>query len=256
MGSPGRNLNIPEQLRAWHEAGLHYVLRTAVAADSAENTSQTIHNDQAAINTDNGPAVHPDSAFVSKAEAGSSSAPHGRPEVPASAADQLSCDSQQISSPETPPTGAGDYRNWPEPWCSLWLKTPHDPKIIWTYFDLGLHMGGRPDPEVGRLLQSLIYYFRWPKGTIAFWPMSERTGDQCRPNPEMFWQGHDLLGVRHVAVFGSGVLSVIAPDAPSHANVVRVGDTTIYRLPSLAKLAPMLPHERLIALQSVKQLPF
>ena len=206
MGSPGRNLNIPEHLRAWHEAGLHYVLKSPVAdteqaGPTAPLDAPVSRSDSATESSAATPAHAAESSRMPAAPqestipgASRSAADAGERMVPQGASGD---DSPEISSPAQ----SDDYTAWAEPWRSLWLKTPHDPKIVWTYYDLGAHMGGRPDPEIGKLLQSLIYYFRWPKGTIAFWPMSELAGDDCVPNVDMFWRGVDKLGTRHVAIF-------------------------------------------------------
>jgi hypothetical protein len=168
----------------------------------------------------------------------------------------LTSSAQDDSFDYRPPLLRGDdHAGWPEPWHSLWRKTPHEPKIVWTYPELGAHMGGRPDKAVAKLLQSIIYYFRWPKGTIAFWPMSELCDDQLQFNPGMFWRGVDLLHCRHVALFDPQAFVHLAPDAPQGRSTVKIGRTHVHLLPSLAELEPMLPHERLIALDVLKQLP-
>jgi hypothetical protein len=261
MGSPGRNLNIPEHLRAWHEAGLHYVLKSPVADTEQAGPTAAVNapasrSDTAAESPAGNPAHAAESARMPAPSQDSPTQSASRPAADAGAGTAkqgpAGDDPPEVSSPAQ----SDDYTAWAEPWRSLWLKTPHDPKIVWTYYDLGAHMGGRPDPEIGKLLQSLIYYFRWPKGTIAFWPMNELAGDDCVPNVDMFWRGVDKLATKHVAIFGPDVLPLVAPDAPAHATGVRVGEVTLYTLPTLAELQPMLPHERLIALQIVKQLSF
>lgn len=117
-------------------------------------------------------------------------------------------------------------------------------------------MAGQPDKAIAQLLQSIIYYFRWPKGTIAFWPMTELVDEQLQPNRDMFWRGVDLLGCGHVALFGRDAVSHLVSDGTFATDVVKVGGTQVHLLPTLAELEPMLPHERLIALDSLKQLPF
>lgn len=292
MGSPGRNLNIPEPLRAWHAAGLHYLLRDPAASSGVVSSGAVVEvsgttpattgtarpsrpTPKAQSSDDHSAEPAPSSRGIASAHDsahaayGNDSLQGDRAEERAAAgvAGNLAQSLEPVSAPESDvaahrpaeqseQVAADDYRTWPEPWRSFWLKTPHDSRIVWTYFELGAHMGGKPDAEAAKLLQSLIYYFRWPKGTIAFWPMSELRGQDPAANAEMFWRGLDLLGVRDVAVFGSGVLSVVAPDAPAHAQVIKVENVTFHRLPALAALAPMLPHERLIALDGLKKLQF
>jgi hypothetical protein len=58
-----------------------------------------------------------------------------------------------------------------------------------------------------------------------------------------------------VALFDPQAFVHLAPDAPQGRSTVKIGRTHVHLLPSLAELEPMLPHERLIALDVLKQLP-
>ncbi|SKA91022.1 hypothetical protein SAMN02745704_02282 [Paucidesulfovibrio gracilis DSM 16080] len=251
MGSPGRNLNVPEHLRGWYEAGVHHFFLPGRSCEAGQ--------------------AAPDAASIRAGSAPTQTAARSMPpcSVPARSNNQ-----QPSSSPSSPGQAAtpqndaqetaqraskvadDSHTTWPELWQKLWLRTPHDPKIVWTYYDLGAHMAGQPDKAIAQLLQSIIYYFRWPKGTIAFWPMTELVDEQLQPNRDMFWRGVDLLGCGHVALFGRDAVSHLVSDGTFATDVVKVGGTQVHLLPTLAELEPMLPHERLIALDSLKQLPF
>ncbi|MEF2146494.1 MAG: hypothetical protein V3573_13700 [Desulfovibrionaceae bacterium] len=163
---------------------------------------------------------------------------------------------QQDTSPATIDAASADYRQWDEPWRSLWLKTPHEPRIVWTYYELGAHMGGKPDPLCRDLLQTLMLYFRWPKGTIAFWPATELRAENVVPRPDMFWQGVTMLGATQLALFGRDVCTLLLPDAPEGRTPIKFSTGLVHVCPSLARLRGMLPHERLLALQALKDLPF
>lgn len=251
MGSPGRNLSVPEHLRAWHEAGLHYVLQPGRSVPARDDSSDSSSHVSTPKQSSVSPTVKSaqNTHMVSPRESSTGGGKHAAFRAGDTLSEELCVERQSNSSQE-------DYTQWVEPWRSIWLKTPHEPRIVWTYRALGEHMGGKPDSDIGKLLQSIIYYFRWPKGTIAFWPMTELVSGELVSNSDMFWRGVDQLKVAHIACFGPDVLPVVAPDAPRQVHKVRVGDVFLHQLPTLAELAPMLPHERLIALQSLKLLAF
>lgn len=109
---------------------------------------------------------------------------------------------------------------------------PKTARIVWTYFDLGLDMGGRPDAQRRELLKRLQAYLAWPSGTIAFVPMSELAiqSDELVARPDMFWQIVHGLDIRTIACFGQRAFRAICPRAGKGSIHFTRDDYTVHIL--------------------------
>lgn len=60
---------------------------------------------------------------------------------------------------------------WPPGWKALLENTPKNPRILWTYEELGHDLGGKPNPNHRKMLQQLLSDMVLSKGSHAFWPL-------------------------------------------------------------------------------------
>ncbi|MBI9078817.1 MAG: hypothetical protein JEY79_03640 [Pseudodesulfovibrio sp.] len=223
MGSPSARLNTPEKLRPWLESGLQYVFnpgQTHVAQQPSGTVQMT-----------SGPGL-----------VQSEQAPVQSPQPVSQARTQP--DSSQSSA------GSG-HPAFPEPWAKFLGRVPAAPKVVWTYMELGLDLGGQADPKRGAVLRNIINHLKWPKGTTAFWPVAALSDGALQPHSQMFWKGWELWHTPYIACFGEEALQIIYPEAEPGNTTYLLEHVTIFVLPPLSKLIPMLPHEQQMSVDSL-----
>jgi hypothetical protein len=223
MGSSSARLNTPEKLRPWLESGLQYVFNPG-QAHVAQQPSGT---GQMTLGPD---PVHSEQAPV-------------QPSQPVSQA-RTQADSAQSLAGSGPPA-------FPEPWAKFLGLAPAAPKVIWTYMELGLDLGGQADPKRGAVLRNIINHLKWPKGTTAFWPVAALSDGALQPHRQMFWKGWELWHTPYIACFGEEALQIIYPEAELGNTTYLLEPVTIFVLPPLSKLIPMLPHEQQMSVDSL-----
>ena len=222
MGSPSSRLNTRESLRPWLESGLEYLL--------CPGGLQGVEELPVQVQTSQSQQLQPTQPPVQSVQ--HSSAPQQQPVA------------QPISS-KVPPLG------FPEPWSTFLKRVPEAPKVVWTYMELGLDLGGQADPKRGRALRNIINHLKWPKGTTAFWPVAALTGGTLQPDSQMFWKGWELWRTPYIACFGEEALKVIYPEAEAGSTTCLLEHVTIFVLPPLAKLITMLPHEQQLSIDAL-----
>lgn len=223
MGSPSARLNVRESLRPWLESGLEFVY--APGGLTAERSL-----DRTALSPD--------------AQPGPPSVP-GRPGSPSQPSP--STQSRQQARP-TPPPSAPDF---PEPWNSFLRFTKPGAKVVMTYMELGLDLGGQSDPRRRAVLKNLQAHLKWPPGTINFWPVAALVNGALQPDTGLFWRGWQLWSTPHVICFGDEALRVILPDADPATTTHLMENVIVHKLPPLARLVGLLPHEQQMAVDSV-----
>ena len=140
---------------------------------------------------------------------------------------------------------------FPEPWVSFLKFAKPEPKVVWTYMELGLDLAGQSDPKRRAVLKNLQAHLKWPAGTINFWPMSALSGGTLQPDAQKFWQGWDLWKTPHIVCFGDEALRVILPDADSNLGTYMFEHVIVHKLPPLTKLMTLLPHEQQMSIDSI-----
>jgi len=224
MGSPSARLNTPESLRPWLESGLKYIFKPGKVQVGEQ------------------PSVHVQSAFES---------PQRQPDQPSVQA-QGPVHEPQPQVAAVPFPARPVQQAFPEPWSTFLGRVPDAPKVVWTYMELGLDLGGQADPKRGAVLRNLINHLKWPKGTTAFWPVAALTGGALQPDRQMFWKGWELWHTPYIACFGDEALQTIYPDAEPGNTTYLLEHVTIFVLPPLSKLITMLPHEQQMSIDALK----
>jgi len=127
------------------------------------------------------------------------------------------------------------------PWDRVWEK--YEPvlarqgKTMWTYWDLGYDLGGRPDPRRRKLLKTVMDQLNWPKGSIAFWPMAYLQGDELLPNPDFFWRGVRKAGARGVVCLGGRAFGELFPDKDFSRQTFTRNNVRVLALPGPTEIA-------------------
>nr|WP_321259961.1 hypothetical protein [uncultured Pseudodesulfovibrio sp.] len=226
MGSPSARLKTRESLRPWVESGLEFVLRTEVeCSDNAavEQPEQQVDSSEAYPNTP--PASSPDPTAVT---------------TPVQSSPVL----QSAPTHDAPPLS--------EPWSGFlrFAKSPA-PKVIMTYMELGLDLGGQPDSRRSSALKNIQAHLKWPTGTMNFWPVAALSGGTLQPSTQMFWQGWEQWRAPNIVCFGEEALKVVLPDADPTLTTHMLEHVTVYKLDPLARLITMLPHEQQISVEEL-----
>lgn len=225
MGSPSARLNVRENLRPWLESGLEFVYAPGGLA-----AEQSVDRAVAA----------------SEAQPAPPSAP-GRPGSPPQP--HPSAQSGQQARPVQPPSAPAP--DFPEPWNSFLRFTKPGAKVVMTYMELGLDLGGQSDPRRRAVLKNLQAHLKWPPGTINFWPVAALADGALQPDTAMFWRGWELWRTPHVICFGDEALRVVLPDADPATTTHLMENVIVHKLPPLARLVGLLPHEQQMAVDSV-----
>jgi hypothetical protein len=231
-------LNVRESLRPWLESGLEYVYAPGgLTVEAQPEPVQPRPAPPAAAQTA-GPAPGP-----------SQQQPYGQ-QGTASRAAQTSPQRQAAApSPARPPRIPAP--NFPAPWSTFLRFTKPDARVVMTYMELGLDLGGQSDPRRRSVLKNLQAHLKWPPGTINFWPVAALVNGALQPDTSMFWRGWELWHTPHVVCFGDEALKVILPDADIRAVTHLLENVIVHKLPPINRLIDMLPHEQQMAVDAI-----
>lgn len=144
---------------------------------------------------------------------------------------------------------------FPAPWNDYFkIASGGSRRIVFTYVNLGLDLGGRPDNERRSMFKRMISYLGWPAGTAAFWPCSVLMDDVLTPNGSIFWQGVRQLGVKHIACFGKDALQILYPYANEHRDIIYKNNVAIHLLPDPDLVAGMNGPQKVQVVSGLKGL--
>ncbi|CAM2061738.1 hypothetical protein DSUL_90048 [Desulfovibrionales bacterium] len=100
----------------------------------------------------------------------------------------------------------------PNLWKSYLTKLQQPSRTVWTYWHLGDDVFGRPHAGRRALAQRFIQSLGWPKGSIAWWPVSEPQVNLLVASPAYFWQGIRFLAPMALVFFGDKALQAAMSD--------------------------------------------
>lgn len=223
MGLHDSLLDVPERLRIWQAAGIRYFFIEA-------------QEDTAPPPVEAAPASQPQSHSVTPAVA-----------PPAEAAPPLSAPQRHaradaaspVSSPATAPSRSpaalpampADPAQWPEPWPTIFHKSPPHPRLVFTYAALGLDMTGRADARRGRLWRELIKSLGLAgTGAVGFWPHCLPDSAASDRDMAIFLAGLRLLQPAVLVFFGTpaeGVPTMLENAVPGCELVVLADAATL-----------------------------
>ena len=175
---------------------------------------------------------------------------------------QRSPQSQQASMasaqpPHQPDSMQPTTMKFAEPWSGFFAKAPVQPKVILTYMELGIDLGGQSDKKRGAVLRNVLNnHLQWPKGTTAFWPVAALSHGTLQPDNAMFWKGWEIWKTPYIACFGEEALKIIHPQAEPGNTTYLLEHVTIYVLPPMTTLISMLPHEQQMSIGLLSSIRF
>jgi hypothetical protein len=170
MGLLDSVLDVPERLRVWQQAGVHY-----------------FYLPEQADTTGDGVAEAPDPSYQAE------------------------------------PDVSADLAVWPDPWTAIFAKAPPRPRIVITYFELGLDLTGQADPRRGALWRKLIVDLGLSgKNTVAFWPVALPDENRLTPRIDIFLAGLARLSPGVLAVFGNKAAEVVTPHVTANQSIPHV----------------------------------
>jgi hypothetical protein len=237
MGSPSARLNVRESLRPWLESGLEFVYAPGgLTVDTQPEQVQARPDAHAAPQADRNAPQQPQAMRPQQAVPSQGRQAPRQPQAQAPS---------PVRAPESPTP------NFPAPWAQFLRFTKPDARVIMTYMELGLDLGGQSDPRRRAVLKNLQAHLKWPPGTINFWPVAALVNGALQPDTSMFWRGWELWHTPHVVCFGDEALRVILPDADTQAVTHLLENVIVHKLPPIARLIDMLPHEQQMAVDGI-----
>ncbi|WFS62580.1 hypothetical protein LF599_00035 [Pseudodesulfovibrio thermohalotolerans] len=244
MGSPSSRLNVRESLRPWLESGLEFVyapggLTVEAQPEPARPSARPAEQ----------PATHPAARQAEgPAQSSAPQRPAAKPERSRPPVEPPHPSPAPQAAPQVPPRATP---NFPAPWSSFLRFTKPGAKVVMTYMELGLDLGGQADPRRRSVLKNLQAHLKWPPGTINYWPMAALIDGTLQPNASMFWSGWELWHTPHIICFGEETIRVILPDADPEAVTHLLENVIVHRLPPMARFVEMLPHEQQMAVDAI-----
>lgn len=128
--------------------------------------------------------------------------------------------------------------SWAGPWQGYRRKLAVPSRTVWTYADLGRDLGATPDPARRELFRRIIHFLKWPKGSVAFWPVAAEAGDGLVPDPGRFWQGVAECRAGVVVVFGRRALEMLFPEETFAPRIFHARGLSMVVLPGPSDLLP------------------
>ncbi|WP_027183806.1 hypothetical protein [Desulfovibrio inopinatus] len=114
-------------------------------------------------------------------------------------------------------------------WDRYTALLPERPRVIWTYWELGLDLLGKGDPRRGALWRNLRSMVQWPPGFLGFWPLSALQGGTLEAAPQKFLSGIESINPRYILVFGKAGFHALFPHdhftlgaKPAHGRILQI----------------------------------
>lgn len=185
------SLDLDESLRPWQENGLAHILcKDPVPAPAHKRTPAS---------SGPGRPVREPGPPSRSAAARTGQTPPARPEPKPS-----------------PPPGNGPHPDLPAPFTSLLDRTAIPSFTLWTYWEFGQDLLGPPNPDRQTLwrgmLKALHDRLGWPRGSIAFWPLSTIRDATLVPDMDLFLYGVKRIKPVYVFCFGRQAFKVLFPN--------------------------------------------
>ncbi|MFP4048374.1 MAG: hypothetical protein ACLFT8_00355 [Desulfovermiculus sp.] len=103
-------------------------------------------------------------------------------------------------------------QGFPPPWSQVWKKLRPPYTMVWTYWQLSEDLGPAPCLERQQLFKAILSQLRWPRGSVAFWPLSAFDGQTHTAHLDLFWSGIQALQAELVVIFGTQAFQTLFPD--------------------------------------------
>lgn len=231
-----RALVLSEDLRIWHDLGLHHVLctqdvaalRPAPAAFATPGPARPVQAPApAARSASGGPPPRPRAAGAPEAPRGAGAA---KPQPPRGA------QAPEAAVPPPPPSAVPGGPLAVFPWEQFRPKLAAPSRTVWTYWELAVDFGPRPDPARRELFRNIIKALHWPPNSVAFWPLSFEHQGQLLANKGSFLRGVGETGAGTIVCFGPRAFEVLFPRQRYAPGTHRLDARTVLALPGPEEL--------------------
>lgn len=113
---------------------------------------------------------------------------------------------------EAPAQDVHPDQGLPPPWSQVWKKLHPPYTMVWTYWQLSEDLGSAPRLERQHLFKSILAQLGWPRGSVAFWPLSAFDGQTHTLQLDLFWSGVQALQAELVVIFGVQAFQTLFPE--------------------------------------------
>lgn len=113
---------------------------------------------------------------------------------------------------EAPARNVPSDQGFPPPWSQVWKKLHPPYTMVWTYWQLSEDLGPAPCLERQQLFKAILSQLGWPRGSVAFWPLSAFDGQGHVPHLDLFWSGVQAVQAELVVIFGAQAFQTLFPD--------------------------------------------
>ena len=223
-----RTLGLSEDLRIWHDLGLRHVLCT----DDVAALRPRLGLAPGGPGRDaprGGPPPRPRMAEARQ--------PDAAPRRPGREAEPRAARAPGPASetpPGPPPAARPAAPGGPLavfPWEQFRPRLITPSRTVWTYWELGLDFGPRPDPARRELFGNIMRALRWPKKSVTFWPLSFEHQGRLLANKGSFLRGVGETGAGLIVCFGQRAFEVLFPRQRYAPGTHRLEARTVLALP-------------------------
>jgi hypothetical protein len=128
---------------------------------------------------------------------------------PAPASDQQA---KEMPVPEMQEQYEAAEQGYPPPWSTVWSTLSPPYTMVWTYWQLSEDLGPSPDQQRRTLFKTILTSLCWPRGSVAFWPLTSYAPPDHTPRLDIFWSGVSALQAQMIVVFGARAFQTIFPE--------------------------------------------
>lgn len=205
-----------ESLRPWQENGIGHILCKEPVPASGEHRPRPVRARTGSGQGEARPTPGPPVRQVSPP-------PRTGPGIPTAAPD--------VTQPELPPAYAAHLN-----------RTTIPSFTLWTYWEFGEDLLGSPDPHRQALwrgmLKALHDRLGWPRGSIAFWPLTMIRDGNATPDLELFMYGVRRIKPVYLFCFGRKAFEVLLPNREYAAGRYTRDHLSIQVLPGPEEMLP------------------
>ncbi|MFA6810671.1 MAG: hypothetical protein WCR47_06390 [Desulfoplanes sp.] len=200
MGLDLTTIDLPINLKLWHDAGI----RSILSDPETVKTAWAQANKPAAPS----PVKHRLQAVARPVVAPVPASP-GPVRHPVPVAQQKSPSTPPRQTPKSPP---GKLNNLPPKLREYFVNLNVPAFSLWTYWELPVDLSASPDPARQTLIKGILAALRWRKGSSVFWPISRLENNQLVPDLDTFTFGLQAITPVYIFCFGKQGSSLLLPD--------------------------------------------